>query len=113
MLLFKKKFLEAIRQGSKTQTIRMWKFRMMRTGQRSYIPGAGYIRIESVEQITLDDLTEEDAVRDGFETLAALRAELQSIYSPTSADGRKPFRIRFALLPPEEQKKQSEPKPAP
>lgn len=107
MLLFKKKFLEAIRQGTKTQTIRLWKFRMMRAGQRSYIPGAGYIRIELVEQVALDDLTEEDAVRDGFATLAALRAEIESIYSPTVGDGRKPFRIRFALLPPEEQKKQS------
>jgi hypothetical protein len=101
MLLFKKKFLDAIRQGVKTQTIRMWKHRMMRAGQRSYIPGAGYIRIESVEQVTLDELTEEDAVRDGFDSLAALRAEIESIYEPSSADGRKPFRVRFRLIPKE------------
>ena len=49
MLLFKKKFLPAIRSGEKTQTIRLWKWRMMRPGQRSYIPGAGYVAIERVE----------------------------------------------------------------
>jgi hypothetical protein len=107
MLLFKKKFLEAIRQGTKTQTVRLWTHRMMRAGQRSYIPGAGYIRIESVEQIGLDELTEEDALRDGFDSLAALRFEIERIYSPADANGKKPFRIRFALLPPEEQKKRS------
>lgn len=99
MLLFKKKFLESVRQGTKTQTIRMWKHRMMRAGQRSYIPGAGHIRIESVEQVSLDELTEEDALRDGFETLAALRAEIESIYNAKGADGRKPFRVRFKLAP--------------
>jgi hypothetical protein len=107
MLLFKKRFLEAIRQGTKTQTIRLWTHRMMRAGQRSYIPGAGYIRIESVEQIGLEELTEEDAERDGFDTLAALRAEIETIYSPAEATGKKPFRIRFSLLPLEEQKKQN------
>jgi hypothetical protein len=105
MLLFKKKFLEAIRQGAKTQTIRLWTHRMMRSGQRSYIPGAGYIRIESVEAIGLDDLTEEDALRDGFESLDDLRREIERIYTPELADGKRPFRICFSLLPPEEQKK--------
>jgi hypothetical protein len=107
MLLFKKKFLEAIRQGTKTQTIRLWTHRMMRAGQRSYIPGAGYIRIESVEQVSLEELTEEDAVRDGFHSLADLRAEISSIYE-SRADGKRPFRIRFTLLPPEEQRKERE-----
>jgi hypothetical protein len=104
MLLFKKKFLDAIRQGTKTQTIRLWTHRMMRAGQRSYIPGAGYIRIESVEQVALEELTEEDALRDGFDSLVALKAEIASIYESTAA-GKKPFRIRFVLLPPEEQHK--------
>jgi hypothetical protein len=104
MLLFKKKFLDAIRQGTKTQTIRLWTHRMMRAGQRSYIPGAGYIRIESVEQVALEDLTEEDAMRDGFDSLTALKEEIASIYESTAA-GKKPFRVRFVLLPPEEQHK--------
>jgi len=48
MLLFKKKFIEQIKRGEKSQTIRLWKFRRMKAGQRSYIMGIGYIRIDSV-----------------------------------------------------------------
>ena len=55
MLLFKKRFLEAIRAGQKTQTIRLWKHVRMRAGQRSYIPGAGYIRVTAVEEVRLEE----------------------------------------------------------
>jgi hypothetical protein len=80
MLLFKRKFLDAIRSGEKTQTIRLWKHRMMRAGQRSYTPGVGYIRITDVDEVSLDALTNADAIPDGFPTAEALRAELESIY---------------------------------
>lgn len=98
MLLFKKKFLPAIRQGEKTQTIRLWKWRMMRAGQRSYIPGAGYIRIDQVEQVRLEDLTDEDAIPDGFATADALRTEINEIYAEKVAAGYKAFRVVFHLL---------------
>ena len=38
----------------------------MKSGQRSYIPGIGYIRITAVDQVEIDDLTDEDAQLDGF-----------------------------------------------
>ena len=98
MLLFKKKFLPAIRRGEKTQTIRLWKWRMMRAGQRSYIPGAGYIRIDQVEQVRLEDLTDEDAIPDGFATADALRTEINEIYAEKVAAGYKAFRVVFHLL---------------
>jgi len=79
MLLFKNKFLPAIRSGEKTQTIRLWKRRCMRPGQRSYIPGAGYIRITAVDEVNVDSLTDEDARPDGFATAAELRAEIDRI----------------------------------
>ena len=105
MLLFKKKFLDAIRSGEKTQTIRLWKFARMRAGQRSYIPGAGYIRITAVDEVRLADLTDDDARRDGFETAAALRTEIEVLYPKQLAEGQRVYRIRFHVLPPEEQKK--------
>ncbi|MBN2474889.1 MAG: ASCH domain-containing protein [Pirellulales bacterium] len=105
MLLFKKRFLDAIRRGQKTQTIRLWKHRRMRPGQRSYIPGAGYIRIEAVEQVRLDALTDDDARPDGFETADQLRAELARLYPDQPSDGHQAYRVVFRLLPPEEQKK--------
>lgn len=98
MLLFKKRFLAAIRSGLKTQTIRLWKYRRMRPGQRSYIPGAGYIRITAVDQVQLDALTDEDARPDGFDTADQLRAEIAQLYPQQLAAGHKAYRIAFRLL---------------
>lgn len=103
MLLFKKKFLPAIRAGTKTQTVRLWKVLRYRAGQRSYIPGAGYIKIETIDRVTLEDLTEADAVLDGFDSLAALLAELQAMYADELAAGHQAYRVTFRLLPQESQ----------
>lgn len=100
VLLFKKKFLPAIRGGEKTQTIRLWKRRMMRAGQESYIPGVGRIAIDSVDEVRVADLTDADAVPDGFSTATALREELQSIYGEKLAAGYKTFRVKFRVTPP-------------
>lgn len=105
MLLFKKKFLDAIRKGRKTQTIRLWKHRQMRAGQRSYIPGVGYIRITAVDEVELDALTDADAQPDGFETAEALRSELARLYPRQLADGHRAFRVVFEVLPPDQQRK--------
>jgi hypothetical protein len=99
MLLFKKKFLPAIRSGEKTQTIRLWKFRHMRAGQRSYIPGIGYIRILTVETVDVDALTDADAIPDGFPSAAALQTELRTIYGEKLAQGYQAFRIVFECTP--------------
>lgn len=98
MLLFKKKFLPAILSGEKTQTIRLWKHRRVRAGQRSYIPGVGYIRIHAVDEITLDQLDEEDARRDGFESLASLLHEVETLYAEQIEAGYKVFRLRFEVM---------------
>lgn len=100
MLLFKKKFLPAIREGTKTQTIRLWKWRRMRAGQRSYIPGAGYVRITTVDEVRLEELTDADARPDGFDSADALRAEIATLYPQQLADGYRAYRICFELLPP-------------
>ncbi len=97
MLLFKRKFLDAIRGGEKTQTIRLWKHRRMRSGQRSYIPGIGAIRVRSVEPVCLPDLTDVDARPDGFATADELRAEIEAIYADKLASGYGAYRIVFEL----------------
>lgn len=98
MLLFKKQFLPAIRAGRKTQTVRLWKYRRMRTGQRSYIPGCGYIVVEAVEPLRLEELTEEDALRDGFASLPQLLDELVCLYEEQLAAGYQVYRVRFRLV---------------
>ncbi|MBI3836494.1 MAG: ASCH domain-containing protein [Planctomycetia bacterium] len=103
MLLFKKKFLDAIRSGEKTQTIRLWNVCRMKAGQRSYIPGAGYIRIAAIDPVDLQSLADEDARPDGFPTADALRAEIAALYADQLAAGHRAYRIRFVLLSSEEQ----------
>jgi hypothetical protein len=98
MLLFKRKFLPAIRAGKKTQTIRLWKFRHMRSGQRSYIPGVGTIRITAVEPVDIDALTDADAIPDGFPSASDLQHELRTIYGDKLASGHKAFRIAFETV---------------
>jgi hypothetical protein len=95
MLLFKRRFLDDIRSGTKTQTIRLWKHRMMRTGQRSYIPGVGPIRIDSVEEVEVDKLTDADAQPDGFATAAELQRELRAIYREKLDNGHRAYRVVF------------------
>jgi hypothetical protein len=103
MLLFKKKFMAAIRAGEKTQTLRLWPCRRMRPGQRSYIPGIGYIAIDTVDEVTLDALTDEDARLDGFPTAAALRIEFENLYRDKASGENQIYRVRFHVLGPEEQ----------
>lgn len=108
MLLFKKKFLDQIRNGTKTQTIRLLEHCRFRSGQRSYIPGAGYIQIDLVEQVSLDDLTDADAAPDGFETADLLRKEIKSLYCEKLQNGCSAYKIVFHLFPPEEQERMIE-----
>jgi hypothetical protein len=70
---------------------------MMKDGQRSYIPGAGYITIDRVEQVEIADLTDADAMPDGFATADSLRHELKSIYGDKLAARHKAFRVVFRV----------------
>ncbi len=79
----------------------------MRSGQRSYIPGVGYIRLTKVEEVQLETLTDDDARPDGFETADELHGEIVRLYPRQLAEGYRTYRIVFTLLPPEEQVKKS------
>jgi len=70
----------------------------MRVGQRSYIPGVGYIRVDAVDQVCLEELTDQDAIPDGFATAVALRAEIASIYGDKLEAGYQAFRVVFHIL---------------
>lgn len=102
MLLFKKKFLDALRDGTKTQTVRLWKVCRFRAGRRSYIPGVGYIWITAVDPVRLEGLTDDDARLDGFPSASALLAEIQALYTEQIAAGHQAYRLRFRRMTPEE-----------
>ena len=98
MLTFKRKFWDAVLRGEKTQTLRIWKVLRLRADRKVYAPGIGFLWIDSVEEVTFDQLTDEDAVPDGFSSIEALRAEILNIYGPVPVG--KLSRVRFHLLPP-------------
>jgi hypothetical protein len=95
VLLFKKKFFEAIVSGAKRQTIRVWPRRRMRAGQIEVVPGLGRVRVTAFEPVRPEDLSEEDAVLDGFPSRAALLEELRSLYGER-LQTIPCFRIRFS-----------------
>jgi hypothetical protein len=70
----------------------------MREGQRSYIPGVGHILITAMDTVEIDELTDADAIPDGFESAAALQTELRTIYGEKLAAGQTAFRIAFECL---------------
>jgi len=61
--------------------------------------------VESVEPVELDELDDADADRDGFASAEALRQEIAAIYGEALRDGGGLYRVRFAVLPPEEQQR--------
>jgi len=94
-MLFKRRFIDAIRRGDKTTTLRRWKSSRVRGGARARVPGLGWLSILSCEKIDLKDLTEADAQADGFESLKELLKTLAQIYPNCAKDGRHWFRIVF------------------
>lgn len=75
----------------------------MREGQRSYIPGVGYILVEAVDDIVVAALTEADARLDGFASLGECLSELNALYTNMPDDEHRLYRVRFRLLDDDEQ----------
>ena len=80
----------------------------MKPGQRSFIPGVGYIRIESIERVELANLTDTDAVLDGFISADELRSELCALYGADVLAKLTPYKIRFTVYPKSEQERITE-----
>ena len=98
MLLMRKEFFEDIRAGTKTTTLRYWRWCHVRAGGVQTVPGLGKVRIEAARPIEPRELTDEDARTDGFDNVAALRRALDRLYPPTQRAGRRLYQIRFTFL---------------
>lgn len=103
-LLFKKSFLEPIRSGSKTTTLRRWGSPRVRAGERIFSPGVGWLRIDSVERLVggLDSLSDADAAADGFADLRQMKRALRRLYPQSErekGDGRGWFKVAFRVDP--------------
>jgi len=82
------RFRDAVASGTVTQTFRRWKRPQVLPG-RTYRTAAGRIVVDAIDVVDPARITTADARRAGFETRAALLAELRG------TDDMPTYRIRF------------------
>jgi hypothetical protein len=85
-LNFAKEYKKKIKEGLKRQTIRL--STSLREGEKVEVVAGGEVlgiaKITRVERKTIDELTDEDAKRDGFENVAQLVKALRRHYGRIS-----------------------------
>jgi len=87
-VVFTKRLREGVRRGFITTSIRIWKHPHVKVGGR-YPMDEGEIVIESIEPISLQDITHDLAVESGFEG----RADLLKVAKHGS--GTNVYLVRF------------------
>ncbi|MGM5487883.1 MAG: ASCH domain-containing protein [Nanobdellota archaeon] len=83
MLVFKRKYHEGIKNGEITEAIKYWyhwKAQRFKAGETYYCYDLGYLRLDSIERITLNDLTQNDAFRCGEPSLDKLKEVCLEVY---------------------------------
>jgi len=98
MLLMKKTYFDSIARGEKTTTLRYWRWAHVRSDTVQQIRGLGRVRIDEVTVVRLEELTDDHARGDGFESLAALTEALEAMYPPEKRQGRELYLVRFTFL---------------
>ena len=96
-MLFKRAILDRIAAGSITLAFRRWRRPTVRAGSRLRTP-LGVLAIEAVDPILVATITEDDAVRAGFPTRAALLAGMGGI---CAQDGYQLYRVSLRLAGPD------------
>ena len=92
LLLFKREYFSAIRSGSKRTTIRRWDRPRVRAGGNAFA-----LSIESVDAVELKNLSDRDALADGFRSAAQMRKTLRRLYPASRNDKRFWFLVKFRL----------------
>lgn len=79
MLLFKKPFWPGLQSGAITLTVRRWQKPHVRPGGRYRCHPIGVLEVDAVQRVPAGALTEDDARRAGFGSLALLRTYLEEL----------------------------------
>ena len=99
-LQFKKEFGKGIASGRKTSTIRLSS--SLREGDEVVVFAGneelGIAKIEGVEAKRVKDLTNEDALRDGFRSKEELIRALRKIYGSRITDKTEVKLIKFKMM---------------
>ncbi|MBS0478926.1 MAG: ASCH domain-containing protein [Proteobacteria bacterium] len=70
-MMFARRLRDGVRDGSITCTVRIWQSPRVKPGGR-YPIGGGHVVVDSIREITLDDLTDALARRSGFDDVGDL-----------------------------------------
>lgn len=93
-VLFKQRLWDGLADGSITVAFRRWRRPSVRTGGTLKVP-VGVLAIDDVTTITTEDITDEDAARAGYPSLAALLTEIEGYRKGDL------YRIRFHFAGPD------------
>jgi len=91
-MVFTKRLREGVRRGFITCSIRIWKHPHVKVGGR-YPMEDGAIIIDSIEPITLQDITQDLAIESGFQS----RSDLLKIAKHGSGDNVYLVRFHYIL----------------
>lgn len=91
-MVFAKQLREGVRRGFIGCSIRIWKHPRVKAGNR-YRMDDGAIEIDSIEEITMGDITQDLAQESGFQS----RADL--LQTARHGAGENVYLIRFHYIP--------------
>ena len=92
-MVFTKRLREGVRYGRIQCSIRIWKYPHVKVGGQ-YPMDEGHIVVDSIEQITIKDVTEDLARESGFESVDDLLGIAKH------GSGENVYMIRFHYMPP-------------
>ena len=92
-MVFSKRLREGVRRGFITCSVRIWKSPHVKVGGR-YRMEEGEIVIDSIEQISMQDITHDLAVESGFDS----KADLLKVAKHGA--GENVYLVGFHYLPP-------------
>ncbi len=96
-MLFMKSLREGVRRGTITCSVRIWMRPRVKVGRR-YRMEEGEIEIDSIEQITLQDITHWLAIESGFQGVIDL------LNVAKHGPGENIYLVRFHYVPPPSKK---------
>lgn len=95
MLLFQKRFLAGLVDGSITLTFRQWDMPRVRAGGRYRCHPIGVLEVDDLQRIRVVEINEEDARRAGFGSRDDLLSYLGQMKGERLDEGREVFRVEL------------------
>ena len=92
-MVFNKRLREDVRCGGITASVRIWLRPKVKAGGR-YQMDEGEIEVESIDQITLQDITHQMALESGFPSVDEL------LQMARHGPGTNVYLVRFRYIPP-------------